>query len=173
MLTSDIGLVILLGVVAFIVLTFRARKRAAARLSRYLARSGFIERGDVVPLASLNEDMSSVQVFAGKLKPDLEVRLLFGRRRGGTLIIDKVPVTEIEEYLCIYVPDPKPVPGKDWIARWGADPAARGERPQRIEPTAQGGILFNWRCPIDEKNVAKRLDEIRAAWPNPSKEAAV
>jgi hypothetical protein len=32
----------------------------------------------------------------------------------------------------------------------------------------EGGILFNWRCPINRANVAARLDKIRAAWQGPA-----
>jgi hypothetical protein len=165
MSTSTIGLVLLLGVFGFILLLFWLRRRSAAHLSRYLEHNGFAARGSAIPNAFLNGDMSSIEVFAGRLTGDVDVQLFFGRRRGGTSIINNVPVTEIEEYLAIHMPAPRPVPDSEWIARWAADPGARGERPQRVALTSQGGVLFNWRCPINASNVARRLDAIRAAWP--------
>jgi hypothetical protein len=165
MSTSTIGLVLLLGVLTFILLLFRLRKRSAAGLSRYLERQGFTARGEAVPHAFLAEDMHGVEVFSGPLRPALEAQLLFGRRQGGSVMINNVPVIEIEEYLAIHVPAPRPVPDRDWMARWAADPHSRGARPQRVTLTLQGGVLFNWRCPLSAKTVAERLDAVRAAWP--------
>jgi hypothetical protein len=165
---SNFGLLMLLGVIAFIALMYRTRRRSALELARYLRRNGFARCDDVVPRAFLAEDITNIQLFAGRLSSNVEALLLFGRRRGGTLIINNVPVAEIEEYLAIYLPHPDPAPGDDWIAGWDGEPGARGERPQRVMRMPEGGILFNWRCPINRVNIATRLDKIRAVWPGPA-----
>ena len=154
MSTSTIGLVLLLCVFGCVLLLFWSRRRSATRLARYLARNGFVERGEAIPRAFLAEDMGSIQVFTGRLAPDLAAQLYFGRRRSGSSMINNVDVVEIEEHFAIHIPQPRPMPDRPWIERWRADPGARGEVPQRVVVTLQSGLLLNWRCAIDERSIA-------------------
>jgi hypothetical protein len=172
MSTSDLGLLLLIGVFAFILLLYYRTRRAGAALTEFLRTNGFAPQTQIVGGAFTYSDMRNIQCFAGKLRPDVDVQLLFGRRPGGTIIINRVPVATVEEYLGILVPRPAPVPTDEWIAHWRADPDSRGERPMRVLRSQEGGILFNWRCALTRATVEARLDAVRAAWPQLENQAA-
>jgi hypothetical protein len=172
MLTSYLGLLLLACVFGFILLLYYRRRRAAAALAEFLRVNGFAPRNQVIGGAFTYSDMRNIQCFSGKLRPDVDVELLFGRRPGTGVIVNRVPVATVEEYLGIYVPRPSPRPTDEWIARWCADLDSRGESPMRVLRTQEGGILFNWRCALTRATVEARLDALRAAWPPLDNEGA-
>lgn len=166
MRASSVGAFVLLGLVLGLLFIGLRTRRTGKELVAYLQSSGFVPAPVPIAQPFTYTDMISVENYRGALRPGTPGHVLLARRRGTSVVINKVSTAQMEDYVGIYI-EPAAAAGLDeaWLLRWQPDLEARGAKPLRVVRTPEGGVLLNWRSDHDKSTVAARIAAVQKALP--------
>lgn len=166
MRASSIGAFVLLAIILGIVFVGLRTRRSGKELASYLQESGFAPAPVPIAQPFTYTDMISNACYRGELRAGAPVKLMLARRRGTSVVINKVATAQFEDYIGLYLEPAAAAKIDDaWLQRWQPDLDARGAKPMRVVRTPEGGVLFNWRSDHDRSTVAARLAAVQKALP--------